>query len=156
LAKQPLPRKVVAQNRKARHDYHIEDTFEAGIVLTGTEVKAMRAGGVQITDGYADSRDGEIWLINAHIPEYSGGNRMNHEPKRSRKLLLHSRQISKLIGAVTRERMTLVPLEIYFNERGRAKVLLALAKGKTKGDQRESIKERDWKREKARIMRARG
>jgi SsrA-binding protein len=156
MAKAPLPRKLVAQNRKARHDYFITDTFEAGIVLTGTEVKALRAGGVQITESYADPRGGEMWLVNAHIPEYAGGNRFNHEPRRPRKLLLHKKEIEKMIGAVTRERMTIVPLELYFNERGRAKLLLGLAKGKTKGDKRESIKERDWKRDKARLMRDRG
>lgn len=156
MAKAPLPRKLVAQNRKARHDYFISDTFEAGIVLTGTEVKALRVGGVQITESYADPRGGEMWLVNAHIPEYAGGNRFNHEPRRPRKLLLHKKEIEKMIGAVTRERMTIVPLELYFNERGRAKLLLGLAKGKTKGDKRESIKERDWKRDKARLMRDRG
>jgi SsrA-binding protein len=146
----------VAQNRKARHDYFIGDTFEAGIVLTGTEVKSLRGGGVQITESYADPRGGELWLVNAHVPEYGGGNRFNHEPRRPRKLLLHKREIEKMIGAVTRERMTIVPLELYFNERGRAKLQLGLAKGKTKGDKRESIKERDWKRDKARLMRDRG
>jgi SsrA-binding protein len=156
MAKAPLPRKLVAQNRKARHDYFITDTFEAGIVLTGTEVKALRTGGVQITESYADPRGGEMWLVNAHIPEYAGGNRFNHEPRRPRKLLLHKKEIEKMIGAVTRERMTIVPLELYFNERGRAKLTLGLAKGKTKGDKRESIKERDWKRDKARLMRDRG
>jgi len=156
MAKAPLPRKLVAQNRKARHDYFIGDTFEAGIVLTGTEVKSLRGGGVQITESYADPREGELWLVNAHIPEYAGGNRFNHEPRRPRKLLLHKREIEKMIGAVTRERMTIVPLELYFNERGRAKLQLGLAKGKTKGDKRESIKERDWKRDKARLMRDRG
>ena len=156
MAKAPLPRKLVAQNRKARHDYFIGETFEAGIVLTGTEVKSLRGGGVQITESYADPRGGELWLVNAHIPEYGGGNRFNHEPRRPRKLLLHKREIEKMIGAVTRERMTIVPLELYFNERGRAKLQLGLAKGKTKGDKRESIKERDWKRDKARLMRERG
>ncbi len=156
MAKAPLPRKLVAQNRKARHEYFIDDTYEAGIVLTGTEVKALRTGGVQITDAYADPRAGEVWLVNAHIPVYAGGNRFNHEPKQPRKLLLKKREIAKMIGAVARERMTLVPLELYFNERGRAKLLLGLAKGKTKGDKRESIKERDWKRDKARLMRERG
>lgn len=156
MAKQPLPRKLVAQNRKARHEYFIDDTFEAGLVLTGTEVKALRKGGVQITDAYADPRNGEVWLVNAHIPEYAGGNRFNHEPKRPRKLLLKKKEIEKLIGAVTRERMTLVPLELYFNERGRAKLQLGLAKGKTKGDKRQTAKDRDWKREKARVMRDRG
>lgn len=156
MAKAPLPRKLVAQNRKARHEFFISDTFEAGLVLTGTEVKSLRGPGVQIADAYADPRGGEMWLVNAHIPEYAGGNRLNHEPKRPRKLLLHKKEIEKMIGAVSRERMTIVPLELFFNERGRAKLLLGLAKGKAKGDKRESIKERDWKRDKARLMRDRG
>jgi len=156
MAKAPLARKPVAQNRKARHDYLISDTFEAGLVLTGTEVKSCRAGGVQLVDAYADPRDGELWLVNAHIPEYAGGNRQNHEPRRPRKLLLKKREIEKLAGAVTRERMTVVPLELYFNERGRAKLLIGLAKGKTKGDKRETMKERDWKREQGRVLRDRG
>jgi SsrA-binding protein len=156
MAKPDPGRKLVAQNRKARHDYFITDSYEAGLVLTGTEVKALRSGGVQITDAYADPRDGELWLINAHIPEYAGGNRLNHEPKRPRKLLLHKREIEKLIGAVSRERMTVVPLELFFNPRGRAKLLLGLAKGKTKGDKRETIKARDWQRERGRLLRSRG
>jgi SsrA-binding protein len=156
MAKAPLPRKLVAQNRKARHEYLIDETLEAGLVLTGTEVKALRGPGVQIAEAYADPRGGEMWLVNAHIPEYAGGNRLNHEPKRPRKLLLHKKEIEKMIGAVSRQRMTIVPLELYFDERGRAKVLLGLGKGKTKGDKRETIKERDWKRDKARLMRDRG
>ena len=156
MAKAPVARKVVAQNRKARHDYLISDTFEAGLALTGTEVKSCRGGGVQLSDAYADPRGGEIWLVNAHIPEYAGGNRENHEPKRPRKLLLHRRQINKLIGAVDREGMTLIPLKLYFNERGRAKLQLAVAKGKKLHDKRESEKKRDWGREKGRLMRARG
>jgi SsrA-binding protein len=156
MAKAPLPRKLVAQNRKARHEYFIDETLEAGLVLTGTEVKALRGHGVQIAEAYADPRGGEMWLVNAHIPEYAGGNRLNHEPKRPRKLLLHKKEIEKMIGAVSRQRMTIVPLELYFDERGRAKVLLGLGKGKTKGDKRETIKERDWKRDKARVMRERG
>jgi SsrA-binding protein len=155
MAKAPVARKVVAQNRKARHDYLISDTFEAGLALTGTEVKACRAGGVQLSDAYADPRGGEIWLVNAHIPEYSGGNRGNHEPKRARKLLLHKREIEKLIGAVARAHMTVVPLELYFNERGRAKLLIGLAKGKTGADKRQTLRDRDWKREQARVMRER-
>jgi len=155
MAKAPVARKVVAQNRKARHDFLISDTFEAGLALTGTEVKSCRAGGVQLSDAYADPRGGEIWLVNAHIPEYSGGNRANHEPKRVRKLLLHKREIEKLIGAVARAHMTVVPLELYFNERGRAKLLIGLAKGKTGADKRETLRERDSKREQARVMRER-
>ena len=148
--------KVVADNRKARFNYAIEDTLEAGIVLTGTEVKSIRSGKATIGESYADSRGGEIWLINANIPEYVQAGRDNHPPKRARKLLLHKRQINKLIGAVEREGMTLIPLKLYFNEQGRAKVELALAKGKKLHDKRETEKKRDWNREKGRLLRARG
>jgi SsrA-binding protein len=148
--------KIVAENRKARFNYTIEDTIEAGLALSGTEVKSIRNGKATIAESYADSRDGEIWLINANIPQYLQANRFNHEPKRPRKLLLHKRQINKLIGAVDREGMTLIPLRLYFNEAGRAKLLLALAKGKKLHDKRESEKKRDWSREKGRLMRARG
>ena len=148
--------KVVAENRKARFNYAIEDSIEAGVALTGTEVKSIRTGKATIAESYADARDGEIWLVNANIPEYLQANRFNHAPKRPRKLLLHKRQVNKLIGAVEREGMTLVPLKLYFNEQGRAKVELALAKGKKLHDKRESEKKRDWSREKGRLMRARG
>lgn len=148
--------KVVADNRRARFDYHIEDTFEAGLALQGTEVKALRAGQATIAESYAEARDGEVWLINSNIPEYSHGNRLNHEPKRPRKLLLHGREINRLFGAVERKGMTLVPLSIYFNATGRAKVELALAKGKQAHDKRATIKDRDWKRDKARLMREKG
>ncbi|QFT78204.1 SsrA-binding protein [Erythrobacter sp. THAF29] len=148
--------KVVAENRRARFDYHIEDKYEAGIALQGTEVKALRAGEATIAESYAEVKDGEVWLINSNIPEYSHGNRLNHEPRRPRKLLLNSREINKLFGAVERKGMTLVPLSIYFNGQGRAKVELALAKGKQAHDKRQTIKERDWKRDKARLMRERG
>jgi SsrA-binding protein len=148
--------KVVADNRKARFNYAIEDTFEAGVALTGTEVKSIRTGKATIGESYADPRQGEIWLVNANIPEYLQANRFNHAPKRPRKLLLHRRQINKLIGAVEREGMTLIPLKLYFNERGRAKVELALAKGKKLHDKRETAKKRDWSREKSRLLRARG
>ena len=148
--------KTVAENRRARYDYHIEDTYEAGIALTGTEVKSLRFGEGSIGESYAEVKDGEVWLVNANIPEFSHGNRYNHEPKRPRKLLLHEREINKMHGAVAREGMTLVPLSVYFNSRGRAKVELALAKGKKAHDKRETIKERDWKREAARILRDRG
>jgi SsrA-binding protein len=154
--KNERPIKVVAENRKARFNYAIEDTVEAGIALTGTEVKSIRNGKATIGESYADPRDGEIWLVNANIPEYLQGNRFNHEPKRRRKLLLHRRQINKLIGAVEREGMTLIPLKLYFNEQGRAKIELALAKGKKLHDKRETEKKRDWNREKGRLMRARG
>jgi SsrA-binding protein len=149
--------KTVAENRRARYDYHIEDKFEAGIALTGTEVKSLRFGEGSIAESYAEVKDGvEIWLVNANIPEFSHGNRYNHEPKRPRKLLLNAREINKLHGAVARQGMTLVPLSIYFNARGRAKVELALAKGKKAPDKRATEKERDWKREQGRIMRERG
>src|ERR1700677_2548689 len=147
--------KVVAENRKARFNYAIEDTVEAGIALTGTEVKSIRNGKTTIAESYADSKDGEIWLINANIPEYLQANRFNHEPKRPRKLLLNFREILKVKKALEREGMTLVPLKIYFNERGRAKVELALARGKKLHDKRETEKQRDWNREKTRLLRER-
>ena len=148
--------KTVAENRRARFEYFIEDTFEAGIVLTGTEVKSLRFGEGSIAESYAEIRGGEAWLINSNVPEFSHGNRFNHTPKRPRKLLLKEREISRLHGAVERKGMTLVPLSIYFNGRGRAKVELALARGKNAADKRSTIKERDWKREQGRIMRERG
>jgi SsrA-binding protein len=155
-AKKDPSRKVVADNRKARFNYALGDTFEAGIALTGTEVKSLRLGKATIAESYADSRGREIWLVNANIPEYLQANRFNHAPKRPRKLLLHRRQIDKLIGAVEREGMTLVPLKLYFNEKGRAKIELALAKGKKLHDKRETEKKRDWDREKGRLMRQKG
>ena len=149
-------KKTVAENRRARYDYAIGDIYEAGIVLTGTEVKSLRFGEGSITESYAEVNDNGVWLINSNIPEFSHGNRFNHEPKRPRKLLLHEREINKFHGAVARQGMTLVPLSIYFNGRGRAKVELALAKGKKAHDKRDTIKERDWKREQGRLMRDRG
>ncbi len=149
--------KVVAENRRARYDFYIDDKVEAGIALTGTEVKSLRFGEGSIAESYAEIKDGtEVWLINANIPEFSHGNRNNHEPKRPRKLLLNAREISKLHGAVARQGMTLVPLSVYFNDRGRAKVELALAKGKKAPDKRATEKERDWKREQGRLMREKG
>ncbi len=148
--------KTVAQNRRARFDFHIEDKFEAGLALQGTEVKALRAGEATIAESYAEVRGGEVWLVNATIPEYSHGNRINHEPRRPRKLLLNTREINKLFGAVEKKGMTIVPLSIYFNKTGRAKVELALAKGKQAHDKRAGIKDRDWKRDKARLMREKG
>jgi len=148
--------KSVAENRRARFDYHIEETFEAGIALTGTEVKSLRTGEGSIAEAYAEIVRGECWLVNSNVPEFSHGNRFNHEPKRLRKLLLHERELSRLQGAVERKGMTLVPLSVYFNSRGRAKVELALAKGKNAADKRATIKERDWKREQGRIMRDHG
>ncbi|MDB5686950.1 MAG: single-stranded DNA-binding protein [Rhizorhabdus sp.] len=148
--------KVVAENRRARYEYFLEDFFEAGIALTGTEVKALRFGEGSIAESYAEVKDDQVSLINANIPEFSHGNRFNHEPKRPRKLLLHARQIEKMRHAVSREGMTLIPLAIYFNAQGRAKVELALAKGKKLHDKRDTEKARDWKREQGRIMRERG
>jgi SsrA-binding protein len=149
-------KKVVAENRRARFDFAIEDKFEAGIALTGTEVKSLRFGAGSIAESYAEVKDEEVWLINANIPEFSHGNRHNHEPKRPRKLLLHQRQIAKLHGAVARQGMTLVPLSIYFNSRGRAKVEIALARGRKAHDKRDYEKEKDWKREQGRLMRQHG
>ena len=146
-------KKVVAENRRARFDYFIDDVFEAGIVLTGTEVKSLRFGEGSIAESYAEVKDGAVWLVNSNVPEFSHGNRHNHEPKRPRKLLLKERQINKMHGAVNREGMTLVPLSVYFNGKGRAKVELALAKGKKAHDKRDTIKERDWKREQSRLLR---
>jgi SsrA-binding protein len=148
--------RVIAHNRKARFNYQIGETFEAGLALTGTEVKSLRGGKATIAEAYADSRGGEIWLINANIPEYLQAGRFNHAPKRVRKLLLHRRQINKLMGAVEREGMTLVPLKLYFNEKGRAKLELALARGKRLHDKRETEKKRSWERERGRLLRAKG
>jgi SsrA-binding protein len=154
--KKERPIKVIAENRKARFNFAVEDTVEAGIALTGTEVKSIRNGKSTIAESYADPKNGEIWLINCNIPEYLQANRFNHEPKRPRKLLLHRKQINKLMGAVERQGMTLVPLKMYFNERGRVKLQLALAKGKQLHDKRASEKDRDWSREKGRLLRSRG
>jgi SsrA-binding protein len=148
--------KIVAENRRARYDYAIDTVYEAGIALTGTEVKSLRSGQGSIVESYAEVRDEQIWLINSNIPEYSHGNRENHEPKRPRKLLMHAREITKLHGAVNRQGMTLVPLMVFFNSRGRAKVELALAKGKKAPDKRAATKEREWKRDQGRIMRDKG
>ena len=148
--------KVVADNRKARFNYEIGEVFEAGLVLTGSEVKSLRGGKATIAESYADARDNEIWLINSTIPEYLQAARFNHLPKRPRKLLLHRRQIDKLLGAVEREGMTLVPLKLYFNEKGRAKIEIALARGKKLHDKRETEKKRDWEKERGRIMRDKG
>jgi SsrA-binding protein len=152
-AKDEKKPKVVADNRKARFNYFIDETFEAGVSLTGPEVKSLRQGKATIAEAYADARDGEIWLINSNIPEYLQANRFNHAPKRPRKLLLHKRQIEKLVGAVEREGMTLIPLKLYFNERGRAKIELALARGKKLYDKRDTEKKRSWDRERGRLMR---
>ena len=153
MAKKPeLDRTVVAQNRKARFDYFIEETFEAGLQLTGTEVKSLRGGRSTIAESYVTETGGEAWLVNANIPLYASGNRYNHEPKRPRKLLMHRAQINKLIGAIQREGRTVVPLQVYFNERGRAKIEIALAKGKQAHDKRQTIKDRDWQRQRSRLL----
>lgn len=142
----------VAENRRARFDYEILDTLEAGIVLTGTEVKALRTGKAQIAESYASPEGGELWLINSYIPEYTEANRFNHEEKRRRKLLVSKRELARLSQAVERGGNTIVPLRIYFNERGKAKLLIGLAKGKKTYDKRETAKARDWGREKARLL----
>ena len=148
--------RTVADNRKARFHYEIGETFEAGIALTGTEVKSLREGKATIGESYAGEMGGELYLFNAYVPEYLQANRFNHETRRPRKLLLHKRQINRLLGAVQREGYTLVPLRIYFNPRGRAKVEIALARGKKLHDKRETEKKRTWDREKARLMREKG
>jgi SsrA-binding protein len=147
--------RYVAQNRRARHDYLIEETVEAGLVLQGTEVKVLRQGQASIAEAYADQQGGELFLVNANIPEYGSSAHFNHQPRRPRKLLLHRKEMNKLLGAVRREGMTLVPLSVYFNDRGRAKVELGLARGKRKADRRQAEKDRDWQRSRARILRER-
>jgi SsrA-binding protein len=146
--------RYAAQNRRARHDYLIEDTVEAGLVLRGTEVKVLRQGGASIAEAYADEQAGELFLVNANIPEYKAASHFGHEPRRPRKLLLHRKQMNRLLGAIRREGMTLVPLSIYFNERGRAKIELGLARGKRKADKRQAEKDRDWQKSRARLLRA--
>jgi SsrA-binding protein len=152
----PIRFKIAADNRRARFDYEIGETFEAGLVLTGTEVKSLRNGKATIAESYATTKDGEIYLVNANIPEYLEANRFNHSPRRDRKLLLHKREIAKLAQGVERQGMTVVPLKIYFNDKGRAKIELALARGKKLHDKRETDKQRDWTREKARLLREKG
>ncbi|MBW0145000.1 SsrA-binding protein SmpB [Sphingomicrobium clamense] len=148
--------KIVADNRRAFYEYAVEERFEAGIELRGTEVKSLRNGEANIAESYVAVEDGEVWLINAHVPEYSHGNRLNHDPRRRRRLLLHAREINKLFGAVGRQGLTIVPLSMYFNGDGRAKLEIALAKGKKAHDKRAAIKERDWKREQGRLLRNHG
>jgi len=148
--------KLVADNRKARFNYQVIDTYEAGIALTGTEVKALRASKATIAESYAGPSGNDFFLFNCNIPEYLQANRFNHEPRRPRRLLLHRREINKLLGAVQREGLTVIPLKLYFNAKGRAKLEIALAKGKKLHDKRETEKQRDWGREKARLMRDRG
>ncbi len=155
-AKKETPSRIAAVNRRARFDYEIGQVYEAGIALTGTEVKSLREGRSNIADAYAGEKGGELWLYNAYIPEYLQANRFNHETRRPRKLLLHRREISRLVGAVDKEGMTIVPLRVVFNDRGRAKIELAVARGKKLHDKRETERKRDWGREKARVMREKG
>jgi SsrA-binding protein len=148
--------KLIAENRRARFDYFLETSFEAGLSLTGSEVKALRLGRANIAESYAATEGDEIVLINAYIPEYGPANRFNHDPRRPRKLLLHRREIDKMMGAVRRDGRTLIPTKLYFNDKGRVKLELALAKGKKNHDKREVEAERDWKREQGRLMRDKG
>jgi SsrA-binding protein len=154
--KKPRPFKIIAENRKARFNYEIGEVVEAGIALTGTEVKSLRQGKATIAESYADAKGGEIWLVNANIPEYLQASRFNHAPKRPRKLLLHRRQIDKLAAAVDREGMTNNPLKMFFNDKGRAKIEIALGRGKKLHDKRETEKKRSWERERGRLMRLKG
>ncbi len=156
MAKALISHGPVAQNRKARHDYAIEETVEAGIMLTGSEVKSLRLGRCTLVESFAQPENGELFLINSHIPAYEGASHFQHNERRKRKLLLHRREIDRLMAAVGRRGMTLVPLSLYFNDRGKAKVQLGLAKGKTHVDRRDDIKKREWQREQARVMRAKG
>jgi len=156
-AKQPDNFKIAADNRRARFNYEIGDTYEAGLALTGTEVKSLRTGKATIAESYVSvDRKGEVYLINSNIPEYLQGNRYNHEPRRHRKLLLKTREIARLAQAIEREGMTIVPLKVYFNSRGRAKIEIAIARGKKLHDKRETEKQRDWSREKGRLLRDKG
>jgi len=147
--------RYAALNRRARHDYLIEDRLEAGLVLHGTEVKSLRLGGASIAEAYADVQRGELFLVDANIPEYKASAHFNHQPTRPRKLLLHRKQVDRLLGAIRREGVTVVPLAIYFNDRGRAKVELGVAHGKKKADKRQAERDRDWQRNKSRLMRSR-
>ena len=157
MAKKADPeKKIVADNRKARFSYFIEDTLEAGLMLLGSEVKSLRGGRSTIAESYAYAKDGELFLVNAYIPEYTQASRFNHEPRRQRKLLVHKREAGKLAAAIQREGMTLVPLRLYFNPKGIAKIELGIAKGKKLHDKRETEKKRDWQRDRARLMRAKG
>jgi SsrA-binding protein len=156
-AKKDDGRRLVAENRKARYEYFVTDSVEAGLQLTGTEVKSLRKGQANIAESYAAAEEGGLWLVNAYIPEYQGAGRFfQHEPRRKRRLLLHKNEIHKLLIAVERQGRTLIPLELYFNARGIAKLKLALAEGKKLHDKRETSKQRDWNREKARLMREKG
>ncbi|MEC9368602.1 MAG: SsrA-binding protein SmpB [Pseudomonadota bacterium] len=156
MARKPGAPKAVAENRKARFNYEIVDTYEAGLALLGSEVKSLRSGRANIAEAYASDEDGALYLINANIPEYRQANRQNHDPHRPRKLLMHRREIDKLVGAIRREGMTVVSLKLYFNDRGIAKLQIALARGKKLHDKRETEKKRDWDRQKSRLMREKG
>ena len=156
MAKKDDGTKIVADNRKARYAYAIDDTLEAGIMLVGSEVKSLRGGKSTIAESYAYAKDGELFLVNAYIPEYTQASRFNHEPRRQRKLLVHKREAGKLAAAIQREGMTLIPLRLYFNPKGIAKIELGIAKGKKLHDKRETEKQRDWQRDKARLMRNKG
>ena len=153
MAAEPQPQKLIAENRRARFDYFLEETVEAGLILTGTEVKSLRLGRANIAESYAASEGGGITLVNAYIPEYAPASRFNHEPRRVRKLLLHRKEIGRLAGAVQREGRTLIPLRLYWDAKGRAKLEIAVAKGKKAHDKRAAEAERDWQRDKARLMR---
>ncbi|MEO9459275.1 MAG: SsrA-binding protein SmpB [Lentilitoribacter sp.] len=148
--------KIVAENRKARYNYELIEVLEAGLMLTGTEVKSLREGKANIAESYASFEEGEIWLINSYVPEYLQGNRFNHEPRRKRKLLLKAREVKRFSDAIDRDGMTLVPLKIYFNDRGRAKIEIALGKGKKLHDKRQAEKTRDWNRQKAKLLKDHG
>ncbi|MDP9103172.1 MAG: SsrA-binding protein SmpB [Pseudomonadota bacterium] len=156
MAAEPQAKKLIAENRRARFDYFLEENVEAGLVLTGTEVKALRMGRANIAESYASAEGRDLVLINSYIPEYGPANRFNHEPRRHRKLLLKRRQIDKMIAAVQREGRTIVPIRLYWDEKGRAKLELALAKGKSAPDKRQASAERDWARDKARLMKDHG
>ena len=156
MAAEPQTRKLIAENRRARFDYFLEDNVEAGLVLTGTEVKALRLGRANIAESYASAEGRDIVLINAYIPEYGPANRFNHEPRRPRRLLLHRKQIDRMIAGIQREGRTIVPLKLFWDDKGRAKLELAMAKGKKIHDKRETEKNRDWQRDKARLMRNKG
>jgi SsrA-binding protein len=157
MAKKADPnRKLIAENRRARFDYLIEDTLEAGIQLLGTEVKSLRGGRANIAESYASTEKGELWLVNATIPEYPPSGQFNHEPRRRRKLLVRGRELKRLVGAIEREGRTLAPLKLYFNNRGIAKLEIALAKGKKAHDKRAATKDREWKRQQSRLLRDKG
>ncbi|MCB1885242.1 MAG: SsrA-binding protein SmpB [Geminicoccaceae bacterium] len=153
MARPTTGRKLIAQNRRAYYDYGIDEKIEAGLVLTGTEVKSLREGKATLGEAHAGGMEGELWLFNAYIPEYRGGNRFNHEVRRPRKLLMRRREIARLLGAVQKKGMTLIPLQLYFSDKGLAKVEIGLAKGKKSYDKRAAIKDRDWQRDKERILR---